>query len=741
MNRIHFIFLIFIILFGIILDDGCSHQPGKKPFNVVLISLDTVRFDALGYTGNNLTYTPNIDDLAKKGVTFHQAVSTNSLTTPAHCSLFTGRNPTAHGVHTNGVYALSSSEQTLAEFLKEHGYFTAGFASAFPISRRFGMAQGFDLYNDQMSLLEQEKKAKFRMGAFAQRPAADVATAVISWIKENLPNDRPFFLFIHFFDAHAPYAPPLDFIERFGNSKERRYAGEIAYIDSQLGRILSAFDDANIRNNTIFIVTSDHGESLGEHGEETHGIFIYDSTIRIPLFFTGGPIPQGKSLRDQVGIIDIFPTIADLLGFTIPDRVHGRSLKGLLLGSVSQFDITPYYIESFLSYESFGWSPLIGFRTSSNKLIRAPRPELYDLKHDPFEKDNLYQRKPDLVKDLENEFTKFLKNITETSDNARTQLSGEERAILHSLGYTGAGVITPELDERADPKDRIDLFKRMEAARVNIHSGKDVESSLEELKRLAKEDRSNLTLRLTIGQTLATMSRFREAEEYYRSLILEYSNFHLAYNELAHLLWKRKAWQEAARYYRKSLDMNPIQIELYPNYIYALTQMNLLHDAISNIDKALELIPENAILKGIRGSLAYNAQDYATAEKYFSAVYATDPSDINVAQDYARTLLRNGKASQAITILKPFESIIGENVDFQLLYGQCLAQVGHIKQGIKWFERVLAHGNKSSAHYFLGLCYLKMGKIDEAEKHFNQLPTDDPNYENSQRALKMYKSQ
>lgn len=168
---------------------------------------------------------------------FTGAISTNSLTTPAHSSLFTGRYPTAHGIHTNGIYALPGTEYTLAEFLKKHGFVTAGFASAFPVSNRFGLSQGFDYYDDQISLPEQEQKAKFRMGAFAQRSDEELANAVISWIKEYLAGEKPFFLFIHFFDAHALYPPPPHFIERFGTSKKQRYAAEIAYIDSQLGKI------------------------------------------------------------------------------------------------------------------------------------------------------------------------------------------------------------------------------------------------------------------------------------------------------------------------------------------------------------------------------------------------------------------------------------------------------------------------------------------------------------------------
>ncbi len=198
-RKIYSLLLMVVILSVVLSISNCSLPKRDKPFNIILISLDTVRYDALGYTGNASAQTPNIDALSKQGMIFTGAISTNSLTTPAHSSLFTGRYPTAHGIHTNGIYALPESEYTLAEFLKEHGFITAGFASAFPVSHRFGLSQGFDYYNDRISLPEQEQKAKFRMGAFAQRSAEDLANAVISWIKEDLPRKKPFFSLYTFF--------------------------------------------------------------------------------------------------------------------------------------------------------------------------------------------------------------------------------------------------------------------------------------------------------------------------------------------------------------------------------------------------------------------------------------------------------------------------------------------------------------------------------------------------------------
>ncbi|MEW5807681.1 MAG: sulfatase-like hydrolase/transferase [Acidobacteriota bacterium] len=704
--------------------------------NVILISLDTVRADFLGYAGSWLAETPNIDALAGKGVVFTRAISTNSITTPAHCSMLTGLYPMAHGVHGNGTYALPASEETLAEFLKSRGYVTAGFVSAFPVSRRFGLAQGFDLYDDRISLPEQEKGDGFRMGIFAQRSAGEVADAVISWVRKELPSRKPFFLFIHFFDAHAPYAPPEEFIRRFGTAREQRYAGEIAYIDKQLGRILSSCDRANALDDTLIIVTSDHGESLGEHGEETHGLFIYDSTIHVPLIFQGGPCVRRILIEDQVGIVDIFPTVADLLGFSVPPKVQGRSLKGLLLGTAERLDERPYYIESYHPYETFGWSPLIGFRKSFEKFILAPYPELYDLAKDPLEEKNLYESQGEHAKETELELSDLLRSIQGVPGRAETRLSVRERELLQSLGYIGAGIRVTPSGALADPKDRIDLFRKMEAARLQIYSGKNVGSALEELRNLEQKDPGNAVLRLTIGQTLVAMNRHEEAEAYYTSLLSKFPDFPEILNELAGLLLKRKEWEKAARQYKRSLEINHLQVELYPNLAYALIQMGNGTEATKIIDRALQMIPDDGSLHTIRAEIAFQAQDFATAAEHYSFVHRNKPKDPDVAQSYARSLLMAGQAAQAASILEPFESMAGEDTDLLLLYGQCLAQAGHVKEAMNCFGKVLAREDRSSAHYFMGLCFLKLGQVEEAKKHFSMLSKDDPNFEQSQQALK-----
>ncbi len=720
----------------------CSDASKDKRYNIVLIILDTVRYDALGYTGKALAETPTVDALARNGCSFTQAISTNSLTTPAHCSLFTGQYPTAHGVHNIGLQALSRTERTLAESLKENGYQTVAFVAAFPVSHRFGLSKGFDIYDDHIAVSDRDQETKSRMAdIFAERSATDVADLAIAWLNEKRSGENPFFLFLHFFDPHFPYNPPEEYIHRYGMSANQRYAGEIAYADSQLHRVLTTLEEMSGRDRTIIIVLADHGESLGEHGEDGHGIFIYDSTIRIPLIFCGGPVVKGKSLDDQVSIIDIFPTIVDLIGLPIPEGLHGRSLKALLLGSAESFDDHQYYIESFVGHDSFGWAPLIGMRTQSEKLIRAPRSELYDHLNDPLEKRNLYTLNPGQTQKMEDAFSALLQGITQESDETSAKLSGRELDLLHSLGYIGAGIKSAQLEEMPDPKDRIDLYRRLKDARSRLLNNNDLENVLDEFKTLEKEDPGNMTLRLLVGKTLQTLDHSGEAESYYRSLTAEYPEFNLAWNELAMLLFNKQDWQGAASCYQKSLEIDPIQIELYPNLAYALMKIDRMEESVLLIDRALARFPQEASLHGIRGELAYQMKDYDVALRHFALARAAAPGDLEAVRNHAKALLVSGKTAQALEILKPLALQGESDVEFQLMYGQCLAQAGRFQEGIDCFQKVLRMEERPSAHYFIGLCLLKLGKVEEAKMHFNKLDRNDPNYEMSLRALASYNSQ
>src|SRR5262245_49483552 len=356
---------------------GCGHAAAPAPtLNVLLVTLDTTRADHLGCYGDAAAATPTLDALAAEGVRFSQAFSPAPITLVAHASLLTGLPPFAHGLRDNGAGCLGPEVDTYPRFLGAHGYHTVAVIGSVVLARGFGLGQGFAIYDDQCP-------AGRVSGGFRARRASDVTDAALRHLAER-PRDKPCFLWLHFFDPHDPYEPPEPYKDRF---KDRPYDGEIAYADSELGRVIAALRQEGILENTLVVCCADHGESLGEHGEQTHGFFVYDATQHVPLIMRGGGLPAGRVDSTLVSLIDVMPTVAGLIGLHEPPG-SGRDLSTALLENRSVTE-RPVYLESYLTLVSLGWSGEEGWRTSRFKFIEAPRPELYDLSQDPGEKTSL----------------------------------------------------------------------------------------------------------------------------------------------------------------------------------------------------------------------------------------------------------------------------------------------------------------------------------------------------------------
>ncbi len=343
------------------------NQQRPRAINVVIVTLDTTRADRLSVYGFMDASMPALDRLAREGVVFDQATSVAPLTLPAHASLFTGLLPPAHGVRDNGDPALAATHTTLAEALSAQGFRTGAFVAASVLEADRGLAQGFGTYRSDAS---EDRRTPERR----QRRADEVITDAMRWLDE-LGGSR-FFLWAHLYDPHRPYDPPEPFRSRFVDP----YIGEIAFADSQIGRLLDDLDRRQLLDQTIVIVAGDHGESLGEHGERDHGIFVYESVLRVPMMIRA-PGAKARRVGAVVRLTDVMPTVLDLLGFPAPD-MDGVSLVDLVSGQKDTLDLEAYS-ESFYP-QRFGWSPLRAVREGRYKLIDAPRPELYDLERDLF---------------------------------------------------------------------------------------------------------------------------------------------------------------------------------------------------------------------------------------------------------------------------------------------------------------------------------------------------------------------
>lgn len=422
---------------------AARHDPA--PFGVVIITLDTTRADRLSPYGFMNVSLPHLERLAQEGVVFDRATSVAPLTLPAHTSLFTGLLPPNHGVRDNADAPLGESHTTLAEILLARGFHTGAFVGSIVLGPDRGLRQGFETYGGVRYTDQQTPDSR-------QRRADAVMDDAIGWIDSVA--GAPFFLWTHLFDAHRPYDPPEPYASVYGHNP---YVGEIAFADSQIGRLLEALEQRKLLDRVVLIIAGDHGESLGDHGERDHGIFIYEEVLRVPLLVRA---PSLRPLRvgEVVRLTDVLPTILDLLDIPSP-AVDGVSVRDLMSGHRRDVDLEAY--SESLYPERLGWSPLRSLRDGRFKLIDAPRPELYDLDQDPFETQNIHDDRLALAQAMTARLAVVAKGRdTRTALERRTPADPELRARLAALGYV-TGAVTRAPADRAslpDPKDCIGTY-------------------------------------------------------------------------------------------------------------------------------------------------------------------------------------------------------------------------------------------------------------------------------------------
>jgi arylsulfatase A-like enzyme len=434
---------------GLLFVLGCG--PTVEIERVVLITLDTLRADHVGCYGAERAHTPTIDGIAEKGVRFATAISPAPVTLPAHSSLFTGLDPPRHGVRHNGIFRLPDDVPTLAERFRDAGFATAAAVGAVVLDRQHGLDRGFDHYDDSMS-----GRTATRSAGYAERTADQVVDSVLSWLEASAP--ERFFLWVHLYDPHADYSPPAGFQAAFPGSP---YAGEIAFADFELGRLLEALRQRFGDDSTLIVVTSDHGESFGQHGELSHSLTIYDATQRVPLVMAGPGLPAGLVVEEPVGLVDVAPTLLSLAHLPPLPETSGTDLRPIIDGEKAPDRVQ--YVETLVPQLDFGWSPLLGVRSPGFKYVRAPRSELYDLTLDPNETHDLAGERPDLVAELDALLDDRLARARESVPLVTPD--DDHRELLQALGYvvpeTATASIAGAPTQGLDPKDGLRLIVRM----------------------------------------------------------------------------------------------------------------------------------------------------------------------------------------------------------------------------------------------------------------------------------------
>ena len=521
---------------------------------MLLVTIDTLRADRVGAYGWKQARTPALDRLAAEGVRALDAVAAAPITMPSHATLLTGLYPPAHGVHDNGVAALPGDVVTLAERLKSAGYTNHAFVSAVVLGRLYGLDAGFASYDDDLWGEDAPRLFMIR-----ERRAARTADRFLAWFDGwQQTRHAPFFAWVHFFDPHQP----LDALPEDRDGAASPYDAEVTASDRGLGRIIDAVRRAGALDDTLVIVTADHGESLGEHGEDTHAIFVYDATIRVPLLVRyPRRLPAGRTYEGPVRHVDIVPTVLGLLGLPGADETHGVDLTASWRGEAAA-PALGQYAESMLSELGFGMAPLHAWRRDGYKWIRAPRPELYDLRKDPNELTNLFSRDAARAAAMDAELEQVIRagRSRTTRDSPMTRETVE---MLQSLGY-----LAPSADRRSmggiDPKDGIRIYRQLERARRlgQERKWREAESAA---RGILETLPAHVAARNVLGLALVRQGRFDEARDAYRqSLAAEPDQFRV-HGMLGSLAMLARDLDAADEEFARALEMNPRFIEAMLN--------------------------------------------------------------------------------------------------------------------------------------------------------------------------------
>jgi arylsulfatase A-like enzyme/Flp pilus assembly protein TadD len=680
-------------------------RAGQTRPNVLLVTIDTLRADRLGSYGYAAAATPVLDALAARGVRFTTAVAHTPLTAPSHASILTGLLPLGHGVRDNGSFVLPASPTTLAEAFRAAGYRTAAFVSGFPLDHRYGFARGFESYDDRLLRGRDARRA-----AYVERTAAEATRPAVDWIRAAR---APWFVWVHYFDPHAPYEPPGELASRFASNP---YDGEIAHVDRELGKLLTAAETGPAR--TLVLVTSDHGESLGEHGEATHGVFVYDATLRVPWIMAGPGIPRGRVSPVVARGIDVAPTLLDYAGLRVPGAMQGRPLRPAADGR--EMKDAPAYAESLFCSLNLGWAELHALRTARFKLIDAPRPELYDLGNDPGEARDVSAAHGDEASALRAELHRALQA---RPPDASHDPGEEARERLRALGYVGG--TAPARATRRDPKDGIALVERLERGLAEARAHPAV--AIEELSAfLAAEPEAPLARR---HRAIAFQFAGRYADAVADIRALE-ANGPLSLEDLtvlAESLRLAGRHAEALAALDRAAALAPQAPEPALLRGRTLRAMGRSEDAHAALRQALAIDPANAEARRGLAELALERGAIDEAAALLESNVSADPTDVPALVKLGVARMRAGRVGEALAFFERAVALEPDNPEALLDLAGALGRSGRSQAAIPYFEKAIAIGGRTTtALNGLGVARLESGDAAGAARALRESLALDP---------------
>jgi arylsulfatase A-like enzyme/Flp pilus assembly protein TadD len=674
-----------VVFFLLCVSPLISNGAPSTKMNVLLITVDTLRADRVSCYDDSFLKTPHIDRLAEQGVVFLRAYANTSTTLPSHTNILLGVSPLYHGVHENQHFVVRANFLTLAEHLKAAGYATGAFVGAFPLDKKFGLDQGFDVYDDDYGHRSSERIVDL------ERRAEDVVSKALPWVRSQ---NSPWFLWVHVYDPHDPYTPPAPYAERYANSP---YDGEVAYVDDVLGKFFEALKEAQLWEDTLVIFTGDHGESLGQHGEKTHGFFAYNTGIWIPLIITSPEI-ESRRVEHPVSHLDIFPTVCDMLNLEPPEFLQGRSLLPAMRGR--RFPKRTVYFESLSPYYSMGWAPIQGVIKDGFKFIESPIPELYDLSKDFGETENLVSDRK--LENFRKELTKIIELYTSPeADESKKSLDQRSLEKLRSLGYTGGPVaVNPRKSYglHDDVKTLLPYHNRTEDA-MRLYGGGQVQSAITDLQ----------------------------------TIISEREDLAAAYVYLAIIHSDEKRLQEALDVLKQGFDRNPQSYEIFSKYISLLAKNDRNAEALELLQthylKEMDHDPKIWNL----GAMAYlKSSDLEGAKKALDQALSLDPRyplthfNYGKLHEWVGMKNRDGRAiARSSDSYKKAIELDPEFTEAYIALGVVYLRSGEFKSGIYCLEKALEiEPNSQLAVYNLGLAYLNNGNTSKALPYFKQYLRD-----------------
>jgi arylsulfatase A-like enzyme/Flp pilus assembly protein TadD len=655
-------------------------SPGQS--NLLLITIDTLRADRVSCYDSRHLKTPHIDALATEGALFTRAFANTSTTLPSHTNILLGVSPLYHGVHENSFFVVHKDFLTLAEHLKAAGYVTGAFVGAFPLDKKFGLDQGFDVYDDDFGHRSSSNRQEL------ERRAEDVLAKAFQWIKTQT---SPWFLWVHCYDPHDPYTPPAPFSEQYAQSP---YDGEVAYVDAELGKFMLGLREGQRLEDTFVVFTGDHGESLGQHGEMTHGFFAYNTGIWIPMIISGPEI-KARRVEQPVSHLDIFPTVCDLLSLEKPKFLQGQSLMSALRGR--KFPDRTIYFESLSPYYSMGWAPLQGFIRGGVKFIESPLPELYDLNKDFDEQKNLAPGQD--LKAFQKQLSEIIeRNTSSLADQSRSRPDRESLEKLRSLGYISSSD-TAEAKKSYGPPD-------------------DIKTLLPFYNQA------------TEAMTLHQNGKTQEAIEILKTIISEREDFDIPYAHLATLYLEGQGkMDEALEVLKMGFTHNPSSYEIFYKYVNFLIKAGANEKAIELATSArlrqMDYDPE--IWTNI-GAAYQNTGDFDMAQRAYEQALRIDQrypiAYNNLGLMYLSLALRHKDARSLQECLENFKKAIAIDPSYADAYaglGNAYLQTNNLEGGIYCLEKSLdIQPDQGPVIYNLGMAYLNKGDKEKALAYFTR---------------------